>query len=176
MRAALHDDVVDSVLARSGLEGMTFDHWLHAFWDEIAVPHTLRNAHVGIAWMYTESGDNDGTGQGGRWNPLNTTWRLTSATAPSGHASTDFNWVPVQNYATFQDGLYATKRTLLQSQYGFPKIVSRLRHKWWSAKQVLNAIEDSAWGTQGLIFDVFKDVAGDYYDERADTLVAGSWL
>lgn len=127
--------------------------------------------------MYTESGDPDGTGQGGGWNPLNSTWKLSAATAPSGMASSDFNSVGVQNYATFQDGLYATRRTILQNCCGFPTIVKRLRSDWWTARSVLRAIDSSEWGTSGLILAVYKDIrsGGDeVYWARANTKVAGS--
>lgn len=154
---------------------MTFNDWLHALWDEANIPHNKRNAQCGIAWMYTESGSPDGKSKTGKWNPLGSTWKLTAATAPSGVASDNFNSVPVQNYHTFQDGLYATKRTLLQQAYGIPRIVKHLRSNQSSAQAILEAIDESQWGTSGLIFAVYKDVHGNYYWERAKTLVSGSY-
>lgn len=128
--------------------------------------------------MYTESGNPDGTGRGGAWNPLNTTWKLTAATAPSGKASTDFNFiapgVAVQNYATFEDGLHATRLTLLQNCCGFPKIVKRFRSNWWTAYAIMRAIDGSDWGTSGLIVAVYGDIKNGAYWSRAITQVAGS--
>jgi hypothetical protein len=154
--------------------GVSFNDWLHAFWDEVMIPHSLRNARVGIAWMYTESGDPDGRSNTGRWNPLGSVWKLTAQTAPSGIASTDFNSVPVQNYATLHDGLYATKRTLLQDAHGFPLIVARLRTPSVSSRAVMKAIEQSDWGTEPLIEAVYKDIVNGAYWDRANTLVSGS--
>lgn len=157
------------------MSGITFNDWAHDFLDEIGAPHNARNADVLIAWMYTESGSPSGYGKGGNFNPLNTTWRLTDSSAPSGHASWEFNYAHVQNFYSNSDGLYATKLTILQQNYGFPKIVKRLRGRLWTANSILKAIDDSAWGTSGLIFAVYRDVHGSYYWERANTKVAGSW-
>lgn len=157
------------------MSGVTFNDWLHALWDEALIPHSKRNAQVGIAWMYTESGSSDGKSKTGRWNPLGSTWKLTAATAPSGQASTDFNPVPVQNYATFHDGLYATKRTLLQQDFGIPRIVKHLRNPQSSAKAILDAIVASSWGTDDLIYAVHDDIKGGAYWARANTLVSGSY-
>ena len=157
------------------MSGVNFNDWLHAFWDEVGVPHTLRNAYVGMAWVYTESGDPDGRSNTGRWNPLGSTWELTAQTAPSGIASTDFNSVPVQNYATMQDGLYATRRVLQQNCCGFPLILKRLRSKHATAHRKLVALENSDWGTEGLIFAVYDDIKNGAYEARASTLVARSY-
>jgi len=153
---------------------VTFNYWLHAYWDEIGVEHSQRNARVGIAWLYAESGDPDGHSNTGRWNPLGCTWKLSAATAPSGIASTDFNSVPVQDYATFHDGLYATKRTLLQPDHGYPLIVARLRTPSVSARAILKAIEQSDWGTESLIEAVYHDIVNGAYWDRANTTVSGS--
>ena len=154
---------------------MNFNDWWHDTENKLSIPHTTRNARVGIAWMYTESGDPDGYGRGGRWNPMNTTWRLTASQAPSGIASWSFNSVGVQNYATFADGQLAFLNTIRQtnSQYGYVDI---LRHFRASSRphKTLGAIEHSAWGTGGLILLVYRDIKNGAYWPRAHTLVNGS--
>lgn len=157
------------------MSGVTFNDWLHRFYDEAGIPHTNRNARVGIAWLYTESGDPDGKSKTAPWNPLGSSWKLTAETAPSGIASTDFNTAHVQRYATFQDGLYATRLTILQQSHGYPVIVKRLRSNWYSARAVMHAIEESDWGTSSLIEAVYADIKAGAYWPRANTLVAGSF-
>lgn len=162
------------------MTGVTFNEYLHAFYAEANLTQLKeylreRNARVGIAWMYTESGSPDGKSKTGIWNPFGCVWKLTADTAPSGVASDDFNSVPVQNYHSMQDGLFATKLTILQSCCGFPRIVKRLRSKWATPDALLNAIVDSDWGTDSLIKLVYRDIAGGAYWARANTLVSGSY-
>lgn len=140
---------------------MTYNDWLHALYNALAIPHTTKNARCGVAWCYTESGAHGA----GAWNPLNTTWRMPG--------STDFNSVGVQNYQDFETGLHATVLTITLPGYGYPKILQRFRSPLATARMKLNAIEASAWGTSGLILDVFEDVKRDY-DSRANIAVKGS--
>jgi hypothetical protein len=158
---------------------VSFNDWWHALCEEVGFAHRRRNARVGIAWLYTESGSPDGFSKTARFNPLGSTWRLTAAQAPSGKASWDFNTdAHVQNFAALEDGLYATRLTLFQQAHGFPLIVKRFRALFASATSILDAIEESDWGTEGLIREVFGDIrrgGSAAYWQRADTLVAGSF-
>ena len=89
--------------------------------------------------MIAESGHEhcDGT-DGAKFNPLNTT--LGQA------GSTDFNTIPVQNYATLGSGIQATSATLCEPAYTeLRKVLSR---QFVSADQALAAWAASPWGPQ----------------------------
>ncbi len=83
-----------------------------------------------LSWRLSEGG-------AARFNPLNTTYRL--------QGSTDYNSVGVQNYRSWDDGVLATVRTLMQAGYGFPRIVSEIRHSKTSAHDVDLAVNESGW-------------------------------
>lgn len=91
-------------------------------------------------WMYGESGPRPLTGepsQGAAFNPLNTTLPLDG--------STDYNDVPVQNYATVQDGILATAMTLWDDQlHDYRAIRLALKHR---ARSFARAVGNSDWGT-----------------------------
>lgn len=76
-----------------------------------------------------------GFNQGGNWNCCNTTWRLPG--------STNYNSVPVQNYASFADGVTATVLTYKQSSYS--ACLTVMRTQGVSAADVIKAIAYSPW-------------------------------
>lgn len=97
------------------------------------------------AWAQSESGDPTQS-EGGVWNPFNTTQKMPG--------STDFNvngGYPVQNYLTWQQGVQATAKTILNGHY--PALVADLR-LGTSALAMAHAVAVSSWGTGGLITQV----------------------
>jgi hypothetical protein len=112
----------------------------------IDAPNSRRNRRALLAWMQAE-------GDAGRFNPLNTTHDWPGAT--------DFNWVGVKNYASFEDGVRATAATLNygadRGLYGYRPIRARLRASRPSWR-VLKAVEESQWGTGGLALRVLRSV------------------
>jgi hypothetical protein len=91
-----------------------------------------------MAWMQAE-------GDAGRFNPLNSTHEMPDAT--------DFNWVGVKDYKSFEDGVEATAETLnygaRRNLYGYREIRQGLRDNL-PARRTLFAVERSQWGTGGL--------------------------
>jgi hypothetical protein len=114
------------------------------FLPRIGAEVTKHNLVAMMAWMQAE-------GDAGRFNPLNTTERRPG--------STDFNWVHVQNYLSYRDGLAATVHTLNvganQNQFGYRAIRRRFQRNARAA-EILKAVEDSAWGTGGLASEVLE--------------------
>jgi hypothetical protein len=114
------------------------------FLPMIGAPITTHTMVTMMAWMQAE-------GDAGIFNPLNTT-------EPE-PGSTDFNWVHVQNYLRYLDGLKATAKTLNfgadHDQFGYAPIRHGLR-KNARAATVLAAVESSAWGTGGLALHVLE--------------------
>lgn len=114
------------------------------FLPRIGAPVTVENLVAMMAWMQAE-------GDAGRFNPLNTTQKE--------EGSTDFNWVHVQNYLHYLDGVVATVRTLnygaKRNMYGYRPIRAALRDGH-DAGLVLEAVERSAWGTGGLASRVLE--------------------
>ena len=105
---------------------------------KVGAPVTKRNLWALVSWMQAEGG-------GALHNPLNTTEDWPGATT--------YNYVGVKNYASFQDGVAATAKTLNYGadhhQYGYELIRKRLRKNAW-AYMTLRAVEQSLWGTGGL--------------------------
>lgn len=138
---------------------MNRNDWLHAFYDALSVPHTNRNAWAGVSWIQAEGGT-------ALWNPLNTTQRMPG--------SWNYNSVGVQNYVSFEQGLEATVKTILQARtsLGYYLILERLRA---SARpsSTLRAVEKSQWGTGGLALKVLPYVRSDYW-KYAGTKISGS--
>lgn len=138
---------------------ITRNQWAHDFLDLLGGLHCGRNADSIISWIQAEGGN-------ARFNPLNTTQPWTG--------STNYNSVGVQNYATYQDGLHATVKTILQTDpsLGFTAIVSDLR-KCARSRRTLRDVEHSQWGTGGLALRVLPYVKKDYWT-YANHSIAGS--
>lgn len=148
----------------------TADDYGRAFCHGLWAPYFVPERRALLAWIYAE-------GRGGKFNPLNTTLVLTSLTSPSGLASTRFNSVGVQNYATFEDGVYAGLETLKRGAnkdgdpYGYKPIRRRLR-LIAPAAYTLDAVEDSRWGTGGLAKEVLDDIKRFGIDHYANFEIA----
>lgn len=134
--------------AETKIKGLkTRGNFARDFLPRIGAEVTTHNLVAMMAWMQAE-------GDAARFNPLNTTERKPG--------STDFNWVHVQNYLTYLDGLAATARTLNfgadHKQFGYQPIRKAFRTNARAA-ETLKRVEDSAWGTGGLAL-VVLDSAG----------------
>jgi len=118
-----------SVSAAGG--GATFGAWANAFLSYIGAPTCSDNLVVLVTWQvseYTEA----------RWNPLATTIDMPGATM--------FNSVGVKNYADLEQGLEATKMTLVNGAetYGYGPVLQGLKN--CSDRMVTaNAIRNSSW-------------------------------
>lgn len=141
----------------------------------VGARRTKRNLWALVSWMQAEGGS-------ARFNPLNTTKRMPG--------STDYNWVPVQNYTTFAQGVEATVSTLLDGAkmqgdpYDYGNILRSLRgtdvtlddgkkHTGGWAETTLLAVEDSYWGTGGLAVQCLRGVKK-YWDDYRTRPIAGS--
>jgi len=117
---------------------MTRERFAIDFLKAIKAPTTKRNKLVIVSWIQAEGGT-------ARNNPLNTTHDAPGAT--------DYNWVGVKNYPTYEVGVQATAETLKYGAdrrlYGYRLIRTRLRANAGSIG-TLRAVEKSEWGTGGL--------------------------
>jgi len=106
------------------------------------------------AWMQAEHGINDESPEA-RFNPLNTTLEFPGSTLFN-ELSPGFG---VRNYATYDDGLTATARTLNRAadrgEHGY-RLVRRLMRNNAPAAKILEAVEASNWGTGGLGLRVLR--------------------
>jgi hypothetical protein len=117
------------------------------FWNEVTrrlgARVTLHTRRAGQAQIQTEGG-------GARNNPFNTTQRMPN--------STTYNWVGVQNYATPEEGIQATVKTLKYKGHGYEKILRALRRNL-PATRIVQAIGESDWGTDAsLVLQVLDDI------------------
>lgn len=126
--------------------------WAKSFLRWGSFPITDHNLWALVAWESAEGGYFDSQGvwhPGAIWNPLNTTQKM--------QGSWDYNWVHVQNYASEEDGLNATLKTIKASGHGYEKIVQGLKTDDL-AVNTLKAVEASDWGTGGLAVRILHDV------------------
>jgi hypothetical protein len=117
---------------------ITREQFAVRFLQAINAPVTDRNLWALVAWMQAE-------GSTAKFNPLATTQPMPGAT--------NFNSVGVKNYVDLEQGVEATAKTLNYGAdrdiYGYKPIRRRLRKNAW-ARNTLQAVEDSIWGTGGL--------------------------
>ncbi|MFZ4515750.1 MAG: hypothetical protein ACOYN3_05510 [Acidimicrobiia bacterium] len=112
--------------------------WAADLLDRLQIPKTPENVRAMTAWAQAE-------GTKASFNPLATTQGASGAT--------NFNSVGVKNYPSYEVGLEATVKTLLNGRY--ENILGALR-RGNSAEAVGSAIEDSPWGTGGLVLRVLR--------------------
>jgi hypothetical protein len=121
---------------------------------ELNAPVTLHTRRAMQAEMQAEGGSAIN-------NPFNTTLRLPG--------STNYNWVPVQNYLTPAQGVEATVKTLKQRCCGYWRIRQALRANA-SAGEIVRAFGRSLWGTSlTLVLAVLDDIR---HDRSPNTLTA----
>lgn len=101
-----------------------------------------------VCWMVGESG-HDGRDDAAN-NPLNCTLWMPGCTS--------YNWVPVRNYVSPEQGVDAAVQTLQKGTiFGYAPIRRRIRRNK-NAERILRAVEASEWGTGGIALDVLADV------------------
>jgi hypothetical protein len=116
---------------------VTRGQWGSEFLKAIGAPKTLHTRRAMQSWIQAE-------GSMARYNPLDCVLVMPG--------SSPFNWnngFPVQNYVSLEQGLEATRKTLLRPGHGYPPIVKGLRENA-PATEILAALANSAWGTGAL--------------------------
>lgn len=109
----------------------------------LGAPRTLHTRRALQAWMQAEGGF-------AKNNPFNTTQRMPN--------STTYNWVGVQNYASYKEGVEALVKTFRYKGHGYEYIIQALRRNK-SATRILDAVGQSDWGTEGgLAYEVLDDI------------------
>lgn len=133
---------------------MTREEFARSLLKEVGVRWVTKpRLYALVAWMQAE-------GNGGANNPLNTTEKMP--------LSTTFNSVGVQNYSSFSEGVMATAKTLNygadRDSHGYKPIRRRLRRFLIlnRAKKVLEAVEESDWGTGGLALKCLPEVKANW--------------
>ena len=138
--------------ATQGTASIPYGDWAARFLDQLGVPACQDNLAVVVAWQVAE-------GTQAAWNPLATSWPLPGATV--------FNGYGVRNYASLEDGLTASVRTvrLRTSGLGYDWIVYRLS-QCAPAELTAEAINASAWcrGCAGgeYVLNVLAEVEARY--------------
>jgi len=128
----------------------TFDSWARLFLRRIGAPACGDNLAAVVAWETAES-------TSAAFNPL-----ATTRTSPG---STAMNGVGVQNFASLDQGLWATADTLASGASGYGDIVAALQ-ACAPADATVAAINASAWcaGCAGgaYVADMLTLVRADY--------------
>ena len=104
--------------------------------ENLNAPVTFENMKFLLAWRQSE-------GQGGKYNPFNTTWELEGSTPMNSHG--------VQNYLSLEDGMEATLKTLKNGRYDC--IVSGLKNNI-GASAIASCPSLETWGTGDLVSKV----------------------
>ncbi len=118
--------------------GKTRRDFANAFLPGVGAPITTPNLDLMGAWMAAE-------GTRAQYNPIATTNKMPG--------SWDFNHnngYPVQNFKSFEDGVFANLKAINQQAHGYPAIVAGLRDGT-NAIKTASAIANSAWGTGALV-------------------------
>jgi hypothetical protein len=118
--------------------------------ENLGAPITDENMKFMYAWRQAE-------GKGGRYNPFNTTWKLPN--------STTMNSVGVRNYASLEDGLVATVKTLKNGRYDC--IVNGLKNDI-GASNIARCESLKTWGTGDLVAKVVNS-----YNNGANPKISG---
>lgn len=117
---------------------MTQEEWARQLLARLGIKATTANVTALKAWMAAEGGHWHNTAY---YNPLNTTQSEPGARS--------MNSVGVKAYTSWDQGLNATVTTLKNGHYG--KILAAL--KSGSAKQIVQAVVNSVWGTKHISLD-----------------------
>jgi hypothetical protein len=133
--------------------------WTRDLLALLACPGSLQNTLALIAQIQAEGGS-------AAFNPLNTTLNAPGAT--------DYNYVHVKNYISYQQGLSATAATLKQAN--MKPLMDALK-KGNSAKSYWVALGISPWGTSppgGMTIDAFLADIRTHWMARAMVPIAGT--
>lgn len=133
---------------------ITREQWASDFLLAINKPVGVNNLKSVITWIASEN-------SGALFNPLDSTLQY--------EGSSDFNEAGVKNYATYEEGLQATKATILNGLY--TGILGALEANA-SPAETCSTIENSPWGSKpssALLAEVVAD-----YDKYANVAIAGT--
>jgi hypothetical protein len=120
------------------LTGMTDEDFYKKLLSELGAPTSKENLKFLYAWRQSE-------GKAGKYNPFNTTHKMPNAT--------NFNSVGVKNYASIEDGLNATLKTLKNGRYNC--IVNGLKNDIGAKKISTDCLSElKTWGTGELLSKV----------------------
>jgi len=115
------------------LAGLTDKNFYMKLLESLGAPVSDENMKYMYAWRQAE-------GNGGKYNPFNTTWNLPG--------STTMNSAGVRNYASLEDGMVATIKTLKNGYYNC--IVSGLKDDIGAAN-IARCESLKTWGTGDLV-------------------------
>lgn len=115
------------------LAGLTDKNFYMKLLESLGAPVSDENMKFMYAWRQAE-------GNGGKYNPFNTTWNMPG--------STTMNSVGVRNYASLEDGMVATIKTLKNGYYNC--IVSGLKDDI-GASNIARCESLKTWGTGDLV-------------------------
>ena len=118
--------------------------------ENLGAPISDENMKFMYAWRQDE-------GKGGIYNPFNTTWNLPN--------STTMNSAGVRNYASLEDGLVATIKTLKNGRYDC--IVNGLKNDI-GASNIATCESLKTWGTGDLVAKVVNS-----YNNGASPKISG---
>jgi len=118
--------------------------------ENLGAPISDENMKFMYAWRQAE-------GKGGIYNPFNTTWNLPN--------STTMNSAGVRNYASLEDGMVATIKTLKNSRYDC--IVNGLKNDI-GASNIATCESLKTWGTGDLVAKVVNS-----YNNGASPKISG---
>ena len=118
--------------------------------NAFGVEASQRRLNALVAWQAAE-------GTNAKFNPLATTRKQPGSTYFN-HLSED---VGVQNYTSLGSGVAATQATLQEHGHGYESIVQALADND-PAKDILQAVANSAWGTGWLALSVLPFVKSNY--------------
>lgn len=104
--------------------------------ENLGAPITDENMKFMYAWRQAE-------GKGGTYNPFNTTWNMPNSTVMNSHG--------VRNYASLEDGLVATVKTLKNGRYEC--ILNGLKNDI-GASNIARCESLKTWGTGDLVAKV----------------------
>jgi peptidoglycan hydrolase-like protein with peptidoglycan-binding domain len=115
------------------LAGLTDKNFYMKLLESLGAPVSDENMKFVYAWRQAE-------GNGGKYNPFNTTWNMPG--------STTMNSDGVRNYASLEDGMVATVKTLRNGYYNC--IVNGLRDDIGAAN-IARCESLKTWGTGDLV-------------------------
>ena len=118
--------------------------------ENLGAPISDENMKYMYAWRQAE-------GKGGTYNPFNTTWNMPN--------STTMNSAGVRNYASLEDGLVATVKTLKNGRYDC--IVNGLKNDI-GASNIARCESLKTWGTGDLVAKVVNS-----YNNGASPKISG---
>jgi murein L,D-transpeptidase YcbB/YkuD len=133
---------------------ITREQWASDFLLALSKPVGINNLRSVVTWIASENSK-------ALFNPLDSTLQY--------EASTDYNEAGVKNYATYEEGIQATKATILNGLY--PAILGALDGNVAPA-ETCSAIENSPWGSKPSS-ELLAQVVADY-DTYANVAIAGT--